>query len=89
MKQEKAVLAPRDCSVTNILKIADYKNSRKMIAVQEGELIMEIDDIPLTCSNTKCAKPLAMNDANFCPHCGTKIEDSQKVDSQENRKKDS
>jgi len=73
MKQEKAVLAPRNGIIARILKIADYKNSRKMIPVYEGELIMEINDIPLTCSNKQCAKPLSMTDAAFCPYCGTRI----------------
>ena len=73
MKQEKAVLAPRDSIITHIFKLADYKNTRKMIPVHEGELIMAIDDIPLICPNKKCAKPLSVNNASFCPYCGTKI----------------
>ncbi len=78
MKQEKAVLSPRNAMVKTVLKAADYKNSRKMVPVIEGELIMELVDIPLICENHECKKPLAINNAKFCPHCGTSITKKKK-----------
>ena len=42
MKQEKAVLAPVDGMVKRVLKSADYKTTRKMVPVREGELIVEL-----------------------------------------------
>lgn len=71
MKQEKAVLAPKDAMIAKIHKSADYKTSRKMIPVHEGELIMELADIPMYCSNKACGKPLVMENVKFCPYCGT------------------
>ncbi len=79
MKQEKAVLSPRNGIVTKVYKMADYKVSRKMTPVHEGELIMEIDSMPLTCPNKACGKPLAYADASFCPYCGAKISASHKA----------
>ena len=79
MKQEKAVLSPRNGIVTKVYKMADYKVSRKMTPVHEGELIMEIDSMPLVCPNKACGKPVAYADASFCPYCGTKISASHKA----------
>lgn len=79
MKQEKAVLSPRNGIVTKVYKTADYKASRKMTPVHEGELIMEIDSMPLTCPSKSCGKPLAYTDASFCPYCGEKITASYKA----------
>ncbi len=78
MKQEKAVLSPRSAMVKKVLKAADYKHSRKMVPVIEGELIMVLTDIPLTCVNPECQKHLTINNAQFCPHCGTVVEKKKK-----------
>ncbi|MDR1491005.1 MAG: pyruvate carboxylase [Desulfovibrio sp.] len=72
MKQEKAVLAQRDGIVQRVLKTADYKESRKMVPVREGELIVELGPVPLLCRNPDCGKPIAGEGAAFCPHCGLK-----------------
>ncbi len=74
MKQEKAVLAPCDGIVKRIIKSANYAHTRKMTPVKEGELIIELDDIPRICSNEDCQKPLQEN-MQYCPHCGLEVED--------------
>ncbi len=70
MKQEKAVLAPMDGIVVRVLKTADYKESKQMISVVEGELIVELGPVPKVCPNEACAHPIPMNDITFCPYCG-------------------
>ncbi|MDR0339779.1 MAG: pyruvate carboxylase [Desulfovibrio sp.] len=72
MKQEKAVVAPMDAVVTRVLKTADYRESKKMLPVREGELIVELGPVPLRCANPKCAKPLPADGCLYCPHCGKK-----------------
>lgn len=72
MKQEKAVVAPLDAIVKRVLKTADYRESKQMVPVREGELIVELAPIPLCCGNTSCAKPLPSESFAYCPHCGTK-----------------
>ena len=73
MKQEKAVLAPADGMVKRILKSADYKITRKMTPVKEGELIVELAPLPRICSNSHCAKPLPSMVLNYCPWCGCSL----------------
>ena len=73
MKQEKSVLAPVDGIVKRVLKSADYRGNRKMVPVKEGELLVELAPVPLTCSNPACGKPVTMDGAKFCPHCGSSI----------------
>lgn len=73
MKQEKAVLAPRDALVVRVLKTADYRESKQMLPVKEGELIVELGPIPETCPNPECGKPLTTDSFAFCPHCGHKL----------------
>ena len=73
MKQEKSVLAPMDAIVKRVLKSADYRGTRKMLPVKEGELLVELAPVPLTCGNEKCGKPIMLKDAEFCPHCGTAL----------------
>lgn len=73
MKQEKAVLSPIDGIVKRILKTADFRETRQMVPVREGELIIELGPIPRLCSNAECAKPVPSADAPFCPWCGTKL----------------
>ena len=70
MKQEKAVLAPVAGIVKRVLKTADYKETRKMETVREGELIVELGPVPRICTNEACSRPLPMNDIEFCPYCG-------------------
>jgi pyruvate carboxylase len=74
MKQEKAVFAPMDALVKRVVKNADYKNSKKMEPVREGELIVELAPIPLRCPNSACAKPLPSRDFAFCPFCGGQVD---------------
>lgn len=71
MKQEKAVYAPADGIVKNVLKFADYKNDKKMIPVKECELIVELSEIPNTCN--KCNFHITNEDYDFCPSCGNKL----------------
>jgi Pyruvate carboxylase len=73
MKQEKSVLAPIDGIVKRVLKSADYRGNRKMVPVKEGEFLVELAPVPLTCSNPACGKPVVMDNAKFCPHCGSSI----------------
>ncbi len=73
MKQEKAVLAPMDGMVVRVLKSADYKESKQMVSVREGELIVELGAVPRMCDNAACAHPIPMNDIDFCPYCGDKL----------------
>ncbi len=73
MKQEKAVLAPFDGQVKRVLKQADFKASKKMVPVREGELIVELSPVPVCCSNPECNKPLAGESYTFCPYCGKNV----------------
>ena len=72
MKQEKAVVAPMDAMVKRVLKTADYRESKQMLPVREGELIVELAPVPQCCSNSKCGKPLPAESYAFCPYCGKK-----------------
>jgi pyruvate carboxylase len=74
MKQEKAVLAPVDGIVRRVLKTADFKESKQMVSVREGELIVELGPVPRLCGNTACGQPVGLDNAVFCPHCGTRLE---------------
>ncbi len=73
MKQEKAVVAPTDGIVKRVLKVADYRASKQMVPVLEGELIIELAPIPHRCPNPDCARPLPADDYTFCPFCGGKV----------------
>lgn len=68
MKQEKAVFAPFDAMVKRVLKTANYSESRKMVPVKEGELLVELAPAPTLCGT--CAQPLTSPDFKFCPFCG-------------------
>ena len=70
MKQEKSVVAPVDGIIKRVLKSADYRGTRKMVPVKEGELLVELGPVPLTCSNPACGKPVPLDEAKFCPNCG-------------------
>ena len=73
MKQEKAVLAPVDGIVKRVLKTADFKESKQMVSVREGELIVELGPVPRMCSNEACGQPIPMENAAFCPYCGSRV----------------
>ncbi len=70
MKQEKAVLAPMDGMVRRVLKSADYKESKQMVPVKGGELIVELGPVPTLCSNESCRRPITLEGIEFCPYCG-------------------
>nr|MDE5832590.1 pyruvate carboxylase [Desulfovibrio sp.] len=75
MKQEKAVCAPRDGIVKRVLKTADYKESKQMVSVSEGELIVELEEIPKLCPNENCKLPIPLENCLFCPYCGEKLKE--------------
>ncbi len=68
MKQEKAVLSPMDGVVSRVLKVADFKYDKKMVPVQEGELLVEL--APLSGACKACGAPVKDPDFSFCPKCG-------------------
>ena len=72
MKQEKAVVAPMDALVKRVLRTADYRESKQMVPVREGELIVELAPVPQCCANPKCGKPIPAENYGFCPYCGKK-----------------
>ncbi len=78
MKQEKAVLAPCSGIVKRVVKNANYKHTRKMVPVKEGELIVELAPTPRLCANEDCQKPLQLS-MKFCPFCGEQVSE-QEVD---------
>nr|WP_319491919.1 pyruvate carboxylase [uncultured Desulfobacter sp.] len=71
MKQEKAVCSPVDGIVKRVLKTANYQETKKMIPVVNGELLVEISPTANTC--THCKNPIDVDHQNFCPICGNKI----------------
>lgn len=73
MKQEKAVLAPVDGIVRRVLKTADFKESKQMVSVREGELIVELGPVPRMCGNEACGQPIPMDNVAFCPYCGERM----------------
>lgn len=74
MKQEKAVFSPVAGVVKRVQKNADYQTSKKMVPVKEGELIIELAEVPARCPNPDCAKPLPSDGFSFCPYCGKEID---------------
>ncbi len=72
MKQEKAVLAKTSGIVTRVCKGANYKQTRSMVAVKEGELLVELGPIPRLCPSEICQKPL-QDSMTYCPHCGMHV----------------
>lgn len=73
MKQEKAVLSPVDGIVKRVCKTADFKESKQMVPVHEGELIVELGPVQRICSNEACGQPVPIENATFCPSCGTRL----------------
>jgi len=78
MKQEKAVLAPVDGVVKRVLKTANFSESKQMVPVREGELIVELGPVPAVCANPACGKPLPADTFTFCPFCGGKAKGDAK-----------
>lgn len=74
MKQEKAVLAPMDGIVKRVLKTADYRESKQMVSVREGELIVELGPVPRVCHNEACGRPILMEGIEYCPYCGDRLQ---------------
>ena len=72
MKQEKAVCAPIDGLVKKVLKKADFKNTKQMVPVRAGELIVELAPLPHFCNS--CRKPLPIADLSYCPYCGAEVQ---------------
>lgn len=73
MKQEKAVCARVDGIVKRVLKTADFRESKQMVYVHEGELIVELGPVPKICPNPACGQPITQESTKFCPACGTKV----------------
>jgi pyruvate carboxylase len=71
MKQEKSVYSPMDGTVLRVIKNANYQEDKIMVPVKEGELLVELGSLSLSCPTCKC--PLANEDFKFCPHCGQKV----------------
>lgn len=71
MKQEKSVTAPVDGIVKRVLKFGDYQESKKMIPVINGELLVELSPASDSCPN--CKSPIDVEHHKFCPICGYKI----------------
>ncbi|UQZ88705.1 pyruvate carboxylase [Deltaproteobacteria bacterium Smac51] len=71
MKQEKAVNAMVDGLVKRVLKKADFKNTKQMVPVRAGELIVELGPLPHFCN--ACRKALPIDELSFCPYCGAEV----------------
>ncbi|THB76734.1 MAG: pyruvate carboxylase, partial [Desulfobacteraceae bacterium] len=71
MKQEKAVLSPMEGVVKRVLKVADYKYDKKMVPVQEGELLVVLGPPMEKCG--KCDAPVRDQEFAFCPQCGNAL----------------
>lgn len=71
MKQEKSILAPVDGMVARVLKSADFQEDKKMVPVQEGELLVVLVPAPRKCPT--CTTPVTREDYKFCPGCGQKV----------------
>lgn len=78
MKQEKAVLAQVDGIVKRVLKTANYTEDKKMVPVQEGELVVELAPVPSFCPS--CEAPVPNEDFQFCPYCGSSVNGRQQVE---------
>ena len=78
MKQEKTVISPIDGVVKRVLKTADYSESKQMIPVREGELLVELGPVSGVCANPACGKPLPADNFTFCPYCGAKAKGDAK-----------
>ncbi|MDR2459671.1 MAG: pyruvate carboxylase [Deltaproteobacteria bacterium] len=72
MKQEKAVRSKVAGLVKKIHKTADFENTKQMVPVRAGELIVELGPIPESCSRCGHFLPMDQN-ISFCPYCGGDI----------------
>ena len=77
MKQEKAILSPTDGMVKRIIKTADFKTTKQMVPVKEGELIVELGPPPNVCDN--CYRHLPLDDIEFCPYCGSHVDNTEDI----------
>ena len=77
MKQEKAVCAAVDGIVKRVLKRADFAQTRRMVPVEEGELIVELAPVPKRC--TACGTPAFSRESLFCSVCGARLPDETKT----------
>jgi pyruvate carboxylase len=72
MKQEKAVRSKVAGLVKRIHKTADFENTKEMVPVKAGELIVELGPVPETC--TSCGQYLPMDQKiSYCPFCGGEV----------------
>jgi pyruvate carboxylase len=69
MKQEKAVRSKVAGLVVKIHKTADFENTKEMVPVRAGELIVELGPVPETCSSCGSYLPVDQK-ISFCPFCG-------------------
>jgi pyruvate carboxylase len=69
MKQEKAVRSKVAGLVVRIHKTADFENTKEMVPVRAGELIVELGPVPETCSSCGSYLPVDQK-ISFCPFCG-------------------
>ncbi|MDR2198090.1 MAG: pyruvate carboxylase [Deltaproteobacteria bacterium] len=72
MKQEKAVLSKIPGLVRKIHKTADYHNTKQMVPVKAGELIVELAPVPPACQSCGRYLPTDQKIA-FCPFCGEDV----------------
>jgi pyruvate carboxylase len=76
MKQEKAVVAKIAGLIKKIHKSADFHNTKQMVPVKAGELIIELVPVPPTCQS--CGKFLPTDHKiAFCPYCGEDVFDKK------------
>jgi pyruvate carboxylase len=71
MKQEKGVRSKTAGVVKKIHRTADFQQTKQMVPVQAGELIVELAPLPLACPHCQAALPA--ENLHFCPYCGQDI----------------
>jgi pyruvate carboxylase len=77
MKQEKAVLSKVQGIVKKIHKSADYRNTKELVPVKAGELIVELAPVPPSCPHCQSHLPVGRK-ISFCPSCGERLEEEAK-----------
>ena len=80
MKQEKGIFAARDAVVKKVYIQADFQNEGTMASVQEGDLILELDDVSRRCPGCEKLLPTNLNGARFCAYCGSDLGDLGQTD---------
>jgi pyruvate carboxylase len=68
MKQEKGVRSKIAGIVKKIHRTANFQQTKQMVPVRAGELIVELGPPPLACPH--CQETLPLEGLKFCPHCG-------------------